>query len=300
MRIFGLEMQKALLNAEIMVSVDIETTGFSPDKGAEIIEIGASMINTKTKKILKNFSELVKPRNGKIPNKIIELTHITNEMVRDKRFIEPVIEDLGHFMGDYPLVFHNAYFDWDRFLEPLFKKRGIYKNNDIIDTLTLTGVCLPDLKKKNLGYLCSYFGYKAENLHRALDDAKATGALCIKYKEILSSRNLNIKEAYPSRNKNTTSLPELRIKSINCWGKGGHRRIYILTSWGNLYYDLNKKNWYVANTSYDATINFKTVEAAFLKAVRINSINEIGEYFKNSIEGKNNKERAGGYVYTAL
>ena len=124
MRIFGLEMQKALLNAEIMVSVDIETTGFSPDKGAEIIEIGASMINTKTKNI-ENFSELVKPRNGKIPNKIIELTHITNEMVRDKRFIEPVIEDLGHFMGDYPLFFIMPILTGTGFLNPCLKKRHL-------------------------------------------------------------------------------------------------------------------------------------------------------------------------------
>jgi DNA polymerase III epsilon subunit-like protein len=124
LRIFGLEMQKALLNAEIMVSVDIETTGFSPDKGAEIIEIGASMINTKTKKILKNFSELVKPRNGKIPNKIIELTHITNEMVRDKRFIEPVIEDLGILWVITLLFFIMPILTGTGFLNPCLKKEA--------------------------------------------------------------------------------------------------------------------------------------------------------------------------------
>ena len=78
------------------VVFDLETTGFS-SKNDKIIEIGA--VKIRNGEIIDNFSEFVNPRRP-IPYKIIELTGINDDMVRDAQSIEDILPRFIEFIGD--------------------------------------------------------------------------------------------------------------------------------------------------------------------------------------------------------
>src|SRR5699024_9160354 len=90
---------------------DLETTGFSPVHD-QIIEIGA--VKIENGHITKRFGKFINPQVP-IPEKIVELTGINQEMVNDAPLIDEVIEEFIDFIGDSVLVAHNADFD-SRFL----------------------------------------------------------------------------------------------------------------------------------------------------------------------------------------
>src|SRR5690625_3934279 len=95
------------------VVIDIETTGFSPDKGGRIIEIAAVRV---VHGVIKDkFHTLVDPQL-KIPAKITRLTGITNEDVKGQPTAIKVLPELYRFIGDGVVVCHNLSFDWNRFL----------------------------------------------------------------------------------------------------------------------------------------------------------------------------------------
>ncbi|HSH36824.1 exonuclease domain-containing protein, partial [Schnuerera sp.] len=86
------------------VVFDIETTGLSP-KNDMITEIGA--IKIVNGKIVDEFSQLINPERP-IPNRIIKITGITDEMVKDKPTIDEVLPDFERFIDGAVLVAHNA------------------------------------------------------------------------------------------------------------------------------------------------------------------------------------------------
>lgn len=97
------------MNDEYFTVADIETTGFSPDKGGRIIEIGAVKID-KNGNIVDRFSEFINP-GMKISKKITEITSITNEMVADAEYAGRVVSRFWDFINGTTVVFHNAAFD---------------------------------------------------------------------------------------------------------------------------------------------------------------------------------------------
>jgi DNA polymerase-3 subunit alpha (Gram-positive type) len=99
---------------------DIETTGFNPQTD-EITEIGA--VKIKGCKIIDRFSTLINPEK-EIPQDVVNLTGITNEMVRDKETIKTVLPKFLKFIGDSPVVAHNAKFDTG-FIREKSKKLGL-------------------------------------------------------------------------------------------------------------------------------------------------------------------------------
>src|ERR1051326_1965089 len=90
-----------------IVSLDIETTGLDPNKDA-IIEIGAVRFNGH--RIEDEWSTLVNP-NRHIPEAITQLTGIDDDMVRNAPRIQDVLEELGTFVGDLPVLGQNVRFD---------------------------------------------------------------------------------------------------------------------------------------------------------------------------------------------
>ena len=89
------------------VVFDIETTGLSAVNDM-ITEIGA--IKVENGKIIDTFSQLINPERP-IPEKITNLTGITDDMVKDKPTIGEIINDFKEFIKDHVLVAHNASFD---------------------------------------------------------------------------------------------------------------------------------------------------------------------------------------------
>lgn len=170
------ELQYESLNDSPLVSsyvvFDFETTGLSAGINA-IMEIGA--IRVKNDVIDGKFSMLVNPRQY-IPGYISSRIHITNTMVADKPDITVILPQFIDFIGDLPLIAHNAGFDMS-FLLRACKDNGITINNKVIDTLYLSKHYLKECKKHNLGYLTEYFDIALTNAHRAYYDAEATQKL---------------------------------------------------------------------------------------------------------------------------
>lgn len=151
------------------VVFDLETTGMSCENN-KIIEIGAvKVINNKIKG---TFNLLVNPECY-ISQYISNIVHITNEMVADKPYIDEVMPLFYQFIGDLPLIAHNARFDMG-FIKVNSENCGLSINNSVIDTLKLSRKFNKECKKHSLGYLTEFFEIKLENAHRAYFDALAT------------------------------------------------------------------------------------------------------------------------------
>ncbi|SHE27785.1 DNA polymerase-3 subunit alpha [Alkalibacter saccharofermentans DSM 14828] len=157
------------------VVFDLETTGLSA-KNSEIIEIGAVKVNNG--QIVETYNSFVRPK-AKVPLKITEITGISDEMVRNQREIDVVMEEFLSFAEGNIMVAHNARFDIS-FIEAFCRKLGIEKKFTVIDTLSLARNALTDLGRFNLKSLSRYFKIDLKNHHRASDDAMATAKVFIK------------------------------------------------------------------------------------------------------------------------
>lgn len=165
------------------VSLDIETTGLSSSND-KIIEIGA--VKIKNGNITDRFNELIDPEIS-IPQNIVELTGINDEMVKGMRKISEVLPDFLSFAGDAVLVAHNAKFDLG-FIKKNCRDMNIEINNPVVDTLTLSRLLFPDLKRYKLDVVAKHLGIKLENHHRAVDDAECAGGILIKCMDIIREK----------------------------------------------------------------------------------------------------------------
>nr|WP_219914556.1 PolC-type DNA polymerase III [Thalassobacillus sp. CUG 92003] len=166
------EQDRNLEDAEYIV-YDVETTGLSAvyDK---IIELAA--VKIKQGEIIDRFESFANPHHP-LSQTTIELTGITDDMVKDAPEIGDVLEDFNTWMEDGILVAHNASFDMG-FLNAGFKQIGIGKaTNPVIDTLELARFLVPELKNHRLNTLCKHFDIELTQHHRAIYDAEATGYL---------------------------------------------------------------------------------------------------------------------------
>ena len=152
--------------------LDIETTGFSPARDS-IIEIAVIRSETEDgtprERVL---SELVRP-SANIPKRIRELTGITNEMVADADAIDQVLSRVAAFVGDAPIVAHNAHFD-RRFLEHNARLMGTtFGRNEWVCTMRMAQR-VPLGGPYRLGALAERLDVPEQGNHRALDDCRAT------------------------------------------------------------------------------------------------------------------------------
>lgn len=284
MRISDIEMQAVLRNEKEFIVADIETTGFSMDKGAEIIEIGAVQIDAENRKIVDRFQRFVKPYRAKLSPKIQDLTKITPERIEHASTADKVIPEFAEFIGDMPIIFHNAGFDWDRFLDRMFQKFGIVKANSVIDTQVLAKVCYPQLEKYGLRALCEFFGANIEGHHRALADAKHTAAVALRIRNDLSTNGQTALSITPDKEEDI-ALPALRILRVQAWNKSKNlKRIYFATSWGNIYYDLIHRAWFMKDSPYNTTIDLKEVEKKVYRTLKIEDRGDLEELFYSQIE----------------
>ena len=117
-----------LIEEEIYVVFDIETTGLDPYKD-RIIEIGA--IKLKGKEIIDEFSVFVNPEID-IPEEITRLTNITNDMVKDAEKVEEILPKFLEFCKNTTVVAHNAKFDVG-FINQKAKNQGLEYSPSVID-----------------------------------------------------------------------------------------------------------------------------------------------------------------------
>ncbi|GGE65264.1 PolC-type DNA polymerase III [Priestia taiwanensis] len=169
------EVHRALED-ETYVVFDVETTGLSAAYDT-IIELAA--VKIKEGEIIERFERFANP-NHPLSATTIELTGITDDMVKDAPQVDVVLREFKEWMEDYTLVAHNASFDMG-FIQVGFKKYGIDKAmNPVIDTLELARFLHPEMKNHRLNTLCKKFDIELTQHHRAIYDTEATAYLLVK------------------------------------------------------------------------------------------------------------------------
>jgi len=158
------------------IVLDLETTGASPTTGCAITEIGAIAI--RGGEILAEFSSFVNPQVA-LPEYIVNLTGITDEMLMDAPLINEVFPDFIEFIDSHEhvhLVAHNAPFDLGFLKAAAAQLSHTWPKYEVIDTVKLARRVIErsEIENYKLGTLSQFFNTKALPNHRALDDVKTT------------------------------------------------------------------------------------------------------------------------------
>ncbi len=157
------------------VVFDIETTGLNKNTN-NITEIGA--VKVLNGEIVDKWSTFVNPCQP-IPEKIVNLTGINDNMVKDAPKIDEIIGEFFEFCKDSVLVAHNADFDTG-FIKKAAEDNGLNFDFCYLDTLMLARCMYPDLPNFKLDTLTKHLHVILDNHHRAVDDAKATADVFVK------------------------------------------------------------------------------------------------------------------------
>ena len=178
------------LSDSTYVVFDTETTGFNAGGEDQMIEIGAVKICKD--EIIDRFDELIDPKRH-IPEKITELTCITDDMVKGKDDEETVTKKFLEWIEDLPVVAHNAKFDIS-FIEMAIKKYNLPEfKNTVIDTLELSRAIDQGFARHSLSALVKRYNvpWDEDAHHRADYDAEGTARIFSKMITKLTSQNIN-------------------------------------------------------------------------------------------------------------
>ena len=176
--------------SQTYVVFDFETTGFNAGGEDSIIEIGA--VKIKDGEIIEKYDELINP-GRKLPEKIVSVTNITDEMLKDKDNEENAVKRFIEWFGDLPMVAHNAKFDVS-FLEMAYKKYNLGTfTNPVIDTLELSRTMDSGFARHSLSALVKRYEvpWDEDAHHRGDYDAEGTALVFHKMMKKLSSRNID-------------------------------------------------------------------------------------------------------------
>lgn len=155
------------------ICFDTETTGFNPQAGDRLVEIGAiELINhLPTGKV---FHKYINPLR-EVPEEVVKVHGLTNEFLADKPTFAEIAQEWVDFIGDDGIfVAHNAEFDMN-FINYELKNLGYktYNSDRVIDTLAIAKSLFPGARN-NLDALCKRFNIdnSARTFHGALLDAE--------------------------------------------------------------------------------------------------------------------------------
>lgn len=161
------------------VVFDVETTGLNSEEDS-IIEISAIKIENGI--MIESFNTFINPEK-EIPEEIIKLTNITNQMVKDAPKDYEMIGDFLKFSDNCILVAYNAPFDMG-FLHKLAYKCHYKINNNVDDALVLARQKILGLKNYKLKTVAEYLNVSLVGAHRAINDTLATAKVYMKLLEM--------------------------------------------------------------------------------------------------------------------
>ena len=175
------------------VVFDIETTGLSV-QNCKITEIGA--VKIKDGQVLERFNTFVNPECP-IPEEIVTLTGITDEMVADAPLVKDALRDFFEFIGNNDpdrkplplLIAHNANFDIG-FIRHFAKQSDLPFSNPYLDTVTLSKYINPELKNHKLDTIAKAYELGDFNHHRACDDAEMLAMIFFRMIDIMEKMDL--------------------------------------------------------------------------------------------------------------
>lgn len=158
------------------VAIDLETTGLDFEKD-EIIEV--ALVRFENGEPVEDVDYLVKPTTAQLRPFIENLTGIYKSDLENAETFAGVAGKIFSFIGDYPIVAHNASFD-SKFLVQTFAKVGIsFENHVVWDSLTVSRIAYQNIPNHRLDTLVQELNIPRSRAHRALPDADACGRLFV-------------------------------------------------------------------------------------------------------------------------
>lgn len=219
------------------ICFDIETTGLSAARD-KITEIGAVKVENGV--ITDTFSTFANPEMP-IPQKITQLTGITDDMVKDAPSQNEAVGAFLEFAGNNVLVAHNAPFDTS-FIAKACEDMGREYNYTSIDTVAISRAILTDIKNCKLDTVAKFLRLGDFNHHRATDDAEMLARIFINLCQrltddygITKTNDINTKIAGGDFKKLPTYHQIILVKN-----KTGLKNLYRLISYSHLNYFYKK------------------------------------------------------------
>ena len=211
--------------------IDIETTSSNP-ANCEILELAA--VRVRNNEIVETFNSLIKPPVP-IPEPIIELTGITNDMVSCAPTVDKEIEKYLSFIGDDIILGHNIYtFDVNVIYDICVKLGLSTFSNNMLDTFYFAQHCNIDVPNLKLSTLTMFFEIEHEHAHRALHDCIANHECYQKLKTFYDKDfRFKYKDKVPRKSfvrlsENTKQLETLRNISLDMVNNGNISDIDVL------------------------------------------------------------------------
>jgi DNA polymerase III subunit epsilon len=189
---------KELITSLKFCIIDLETTGGSPEKD-KIFEIGMTKIENHT--ITEERSFMVNPER-EIPEFVQRLTGVRQRDVEGAPLFEEVADEVTQFIGDSILVAHNTSFDIPFLNAKLKESSRPALENRVLCTNVMTKYMIPDIVNSNLEYMGKIFGLGEQKAHRAIEDARVTARLLLKYLNIFIEKDIRkVNQLYYPRNR---------------------------------------------------------------------------------------------------
>jgi len=167
------------------IVLDTETTGFDPESGDRIVEIGAVELWNHVA-TGKTYHQYINPKRT-MPEEAFKVHGLGDEFLRDKPVFADIAQDFVDFIGDAKLVIHNAAFDV-KFLNAELKwvNRPQIPWEQAIDTLAIARQKFPG-SPASLDALCRRFNIdnSSRTLHGALLDSEILAEV---YLELIGGR----------------------------------------------------------------------------------------------------------------
>lgn len=254
---------------------DLETTGLSY-RTEKITEIGAMKI--KNGEIIDTFETFVNPEKP-IPYQVVQVTNITDDMVKDAPTIEEILPKFLEFIGDSVLVAHNADFDMG-FTKYNAEKLGYKLDNTYIDTLRLAKDLFPDYKKYKLGIIAENLGIKVDVAHRALDDVKTLVEVFKVMIHMLKQKQVSTVNEIDEKSQGEVNLKNLPTYHAIILAKDyvGLKNLYKLVSFSHLDYFYKKPKV------------LKSIYKKYSEGLILGSACEQGELYRAIVAGKSDDE----------
>jgi DNA polymerase-3 subunit alpha (Gram-positive type) len=174
------------------IAFDLETTGLRP-KYDKILEIGA--VKVEDGEVTGTYETFIDP-GMEIPERITELTGITDAMVAGSPGLAEAVEGFLAFSGEQVLLGHNVLFDYSFMKKSVVNLGGTYERKGL-DTLQISRCCLPELPGKSLDKMAAHYGIPQEHHHRALDDSLTAARLYERLREDFGKKRPELFEASP-------------------------------------------------------------------------------------------------------
>ena len=270
-------------DAECVV-FDIETTGLSV-RNCAITEIGA--VKIRQGEVLERFNTFVDPER-EIPEEIVKLTGITDEMVRGAPKVADALKAFFAFIGNdaveegkpYPLLIaHNANFDIG-FIRYYAEQSGLTFENPYLDTVALSKYINPDLNSHKLDVVAEYYQLGGFNHHRACDDAEMLARIYFRMLEKM--RGMEIRNFTELKREMTEKSDPMKLNSyhqiILVRNQVGLKNLYRLVSMSYL-------NYFRRNPRIP-----KTVLEKYREGLIVGSACEAGELFRAILENRPESE----------